>query len=59
MGAVLVFAGLAAAALLFVFTFVFAIIGLVLKLAIRVILFPLFLIKSLVMGVVQIGRAHV
>jgi hypothetical protein len=50
MAAVLVFAGLALAAMVFFF----ATIGLLVKLAFRLIFFPLFLLKWIVMGLVMI-----
>jgi hypothetical protein len=50
MAAVVVFAGLALGAVVFTFT----LFALLLKLAIRVILFPLFLIKWIVTGVVMV-----
>jgi hypothetical protein len=50
MAAVLVVAGLAFAAIVFLF----AMVGLVLKLAFRLIFFPLFLLKWIVMGLVML-----
>jgi hypothetical protein len=52
MGAVLVFAGLAVAAVAMLT--VFALVSVVLKLALRIILFPLFLLKFVVMGIVML-----
>jgi hypothetical protein len=50
MAAVLLFAGLALAATVFLFV----ILGLVLQVAIRIILFPLFLLKWIVTGLVML-----